>query len=153
MRATARLRKIAPVGRSIGIRYFHMVDKPCTELPNPEAAVLPALVSVFDSEVTSLGPMTRSAWVCAVFRQAILSSHACMTDFPPTKPEARGTNPTQIFTVRHRLFKVLLASALLRIRLRLSWLSFSRSSFWLDTRGCQPRCRLSPDNSSPRQPR
>ena len=111
-------------------RYFHMVDKPCTELPNPEAAVLPALVSVFDSEVTSLGPMmTRSAWVCAVFRQAILSSHACMTDFPPTKPEARGTNPTRIFTVRHRLFKVLLASALLRIRLRLSWLSFSRSSF------------------------
>jgi hypothetical protein len=54
--------------------YFHMADEPCTELPNPEAAVLPALVSVFDSEVTSLGPMmTRSAWVCAAFRQAILS--------------------------------------------------------------------------------
>lgn len=61
-------------GRSIGIRYLHMVDKPCTELPNPEAAVLPALVSVFDSEVTSLEPMmARSAWGCAVFRQAILS--------------------------------------------------------------------------------
>ena len=55
-------------------RYFHMVDKPCTELPNPEAAVLPALVLVFDSEVTSLEPVTaRSAWVCAAFRQAILS--------------------------------------------------------------------------------
>ena len=111
-------------------RYFHMVDKPCTELPNPEAAVLPALVSVFDSEVTSLGPMkTRSAWVCAAFRQAILSCHACMTDFPPTKPEARGTNPTRIFTVRHRLFRISLASALLRIRLRLSWLSFSPFEF------------------------
>jgi hypothetical protein len=87
--------------------------------------VLPALVSVFDSEVTSLGPMmTRSAWVCAAFRQAILS-WCFAPDFPPTKPEARGTNPTRIFTVRHRLFRILLASALLRIRLRLSWLSFS----------------------------
>ena len=48
--------------------------KPGTELPNPEAAVLPALVLVFNSEVTSLGRVTaRSAWVCAAFRQAILS--------------------------------------------------------------------------------
>ena len=50
------------------------LTKPCTGLPNPEAAVLPALVSVFDSEVTLLAPMmTRSAWVCAAFRSAILS--------------------------------------------------------------------------------
>ena len=42
-------------------RYLHMVDKPCTELPNPEAAVLPALVSVFDSEVTLLGHFIHSA--------------------------------------------------------------------------------------------
>jgi hypothetical protein len=33
-----------------------------------------------------------------------------------------------MFTVRHRLFRISLASALLRIRLRLSWLSFSPSS-------------------------
>ena len=39
-----------------------MVDKPCTELPNPEAAVLPALVSVFDSEVTLLGHFIHSAY-------------------------------------------------------------------------------------------
>ena len=41
-------------------------------------------------------------------------------DFPPTKPEARGTNPTRFVAVRHRLFKISLASALLRIRSRLS---------------------------------
>ena len=43
-------------------RYLHMADKPCTELPNPEAAVLPALVSVFDIEVTSLGHVIHSAF-------------------------------------------------------------------------------------------
>ena len=43
-------------------RYLHMADKPCTELPNPEAAVLPALVSVFDSEVTLLGHFIHSAF-------------------------------------------------------------------------------------------
>ena len=64
--------------------------------------MLPALVSVFDSEVTSLGPyahplldqsasfnatiqwsertFARSVWVCAAFRLAILSSH--WRDFP-----------------------------------------------------------------------
>ena len=39
-----------------------MIDKPCTELPNPEAAVLPALVSVFNSEVTLLGHFIHSAF-------------------------------------------------------------------------------------------
>jgi len=43
-------------------------------LPNPEAAAVPALVSVFECEVTSLGcVITRFLWVCAAFRQAILS--------------------------------------------------------------------------------
>ena len=36
--------------------------------------MVPALASVFDSEVTSLGCVTtRFAWVCAAVRQAILS--------------------------------------------------------------------------------
>ena len=81
--------------------YFHMVDKPCTELPNPEAAVLPALVSVFDSEVTSLGPMmTRSAWACAVFRQAILSklmrrlmTKSASARFPTYETRSSGYQP------------------------------------------------------------
>ena len=39
-----------------------MADKPCTELPHPEAAVLPALVSVSDLEVTSLGHFIHSTF-------------------------------------------------------------------------------------------
>ena len=46
--------------------------------------MLPALVSVFDSEVTLLGRVTaRSTWVCAAFRPAILSS--TVRDFPLRK--------------------------------------------------------------------
>ena len=87
--------------------------------------MLPALVLVFDSEVTSLGRfIARSAWVCAAFRQAILSRRK-RAGFPNTKPEAQGTAPLRMFAVWHRLFRILLASALLRIELRLSWLSFS----------------------------
>jgi len=53
-----------------------------TGLPNPEAAVAPALASVFDPEVTSLRRFTaRSARVCAVSRQAILS-RCNASDFP-----------------------------------------------------------------------
>ena len=37
---------------------FTWLTTPCTELPNPEAAVLPTLVSVFDFEVTLLEPVT-----------------------------------------------------------------------------------------------
>ena len=56
--------------------------------------MLPALVSVFDSEVTSLGRfIARSAWVCAAFRQAILSRRKRCAGFPNTKPEAQGTAP------------------------------------------------------------
>jgi len=53
-----------------------------TGLPNPEAAVVPALASVFNPEVTSLGRVSaRSARVCAAFRQAILSRPR-WSDFP-----------------------------------------------------------------------
>ena len=100
-----------------------------TGLPTPEATVLPALASVSDSKVTSLGRVTaRSAWVCAAFRLAILSRLAMRARFPPTKTEARGIAPIRMFTVRHRLLKVSLASPPLPIRLGLSWLSFSPSS-------------------------
>ena len=55
-----------------------------TGLPNPEAAVVPALVSALNSEVTSLERVTaRSAWVCTAFRPAILSSSK--RDFPLRK--------------------------------------------------------------------
>ena len=61
MRATARLRKSLPLVARSASAYLHMADQPCTELPNSEAAVLPALVSVFDSEVTLLGHFIHSA--------------------------------------------------------------------------------------------
>jgi hypothetical protein len=47
--------------------------------------VVPALASVSNSEVTLLGRITaRSAWVCAAFRQAILS-RLIEPDFPLRK--------------------------------------------------------------------
>lgn len=81
--------------------------------------------------------------------------------FPHTKPEARGTAPTRMFTVRHRLLRISLASAPSRIRLRLSWLSFSSPGFGRHqsanllrvAEAVTPRSRLSPDGNSPRQPR
>ena len=76
---------------------FTWPTRPCTELPNPEAAVLPALVSVFDSKVTSLGPMmTRSVWVCAAFRQAILSWRF-RTRFPSYETRSSGYQPHTVF--------------------------------------------------------
>lgn len=61
-------------------------------LPDPEAAVVPALASAFDSEVTSLEQVTaRSTWVCASFRTAILSSSK--RDFPLRKQKLGVTIP------------------------------------------------------------
>ncbi len=99
--------------------------KPGTGLPHPEAAVVPALASVFNPEVTLLGRVTaRSVWVRAVFRQAALSRHL-RAGFPPTKPEDRGTVPKQRFAIWLRLLRISLASPPLPIRLGLSWLSCS----------------------------
>ena len=56
--------------------------------------MLPALVSVFDFEVTLLAPMmTRSAWVCAAFRPAILSSHVQHGRFPSYETRSSGYQP------------------------------------------------------------
>lgn len=94
-----------------------------------DAAVIPALVSTFDFEFTLLGRVTvRSVQVLAAFRQTTLSRWIAIgnhTEFPPTKAEARGIAPERLFAIRHRLLEILLASVLSRIRLRLSWLSFS----------------------------
>jgi hypothetical protein len=63
------------------------LTEPCTGLPNPEAAVVPALASIFKSEVTLLGRFAhaltagqhseripaQSMWVCPAFRRGILS--------------------------------------------------------------------------------
>jgi hypothetical protein len=137
--------------------------KPGTGLPIPEAAVVPALASVFNSEVTLLGPvMARSARVRAVFRQAALSRRFCwrnlcarrVVGFPPTKPEARGTDSQT--DVRH------LAPSPQNLTGKPS-LTYSVGPFVVELfaaigfadghRGSQPRFCLSPDRSSPRQPR
>ena len=86
LQATIRLQEIAHGLRFVSTKQSAFTStwptKPGTGLPNPEAAVAPALASVFDPEVTSLRRFTaRSVRVCAVFRQAILS-RCRASDFP-----------------------------------------------------------------------
>ena len=107
-----------------------------TRLPKhqtSDAAVVPALVSTFDFEFTLLERVTaRSVQVLAAFRQTTLSrriANGNRCGFPPTKAEARSTDPEQFFAIRLRLLEILLASPPLRIRLGLSWLSFSPPGF------------------------
>lgn len=89
--------------------------------------MVPALASVFDSEVTSLGRVTaRSARVGEASRPVLLSRPK-WSDFPLRNQKLGVPSPARMFAVRLRLLRVSLASAPLRIRLRLSWLSFSRS--------------------------
>ena len=77
LRATARWRTIRSrwsLINCLGSATFTWSTRPGTGLPQPAAAVVPALASVFDSKVTWLGRVTaRSARVCAASRQAILS--------------------------------------------------------------------------------
>lgn len=87
-------------------------------VPAPDAAVVPALVSIFNFEFTLLGRITaRSAQVLAAFRQTTLSrriANGNRTEFPPTKAEARGIAPERSFAIRHRLLEISLASPLVR---------------------------------------
>ncbi len=91
--------------------------------------MVPALASTFDFEFTLLGRITvRSAQVCIAFRQTTLSrliANGNLAEFPPTKAEAWSTAPERTFAIRHRLLENSLASPFVRIRLGLSWLSFS----------------------------
>jgi hypothetical protein len=127
--------------------------RPGTGVPTPEAAVVPALASVSDSEVTLLGRVTaRSAWVCAAFRQAILSrrisrispyenrssgyrSHTDVRDSAPSPQNLTG-KPSLTYSVGPFVVEL-----------------FTAIGFADGRRGGRPRFRLSPDGSSPRQPR
>lgn len=67
--------------------------RPCTELPNPEATVLPALVSVFDSEVTSLEPFPaqfRAGMCCLPASHTFLTHRA---RFPSYETRSSGYQP------------------------------------------------------------
>lgn len=82
--------------------------------------MVPALVSIFDFEVTSLGPVTaRSVWVGAAF-QHVLLYRPKRPDFPLRKQKLGVSSPIRKFAVWLRLLKILLASAPFRNRLRLS---------------------------------
>jgi hypothetical protein len=82
--------------------------------------VVPALVSIFDFEVTSLGPVTaRSVWVGAALRHVRLY-RPNGSDFPLRKQKLGVSSPIRKFAVWLRLLKILLASAPFRNRLRLS---------------------------------
>lgn len=88
--------------------------------------MVPALASVFDFEVTSLGRVNaRSVRVGAAFRRVLLY-RPTWSDFPLRNQKLGVSSPIRRFAARLRLLKILLASAPLPIRLRLSWLSFSR---------------------------
>jgi len=86
----------------------------------PDATVIPALVSTFESRVTLLERVTvRSAQVCAVSRLATLSQNghepgSSPFEFPRTKAEAPSTDPEQTIAIRHRLPELSLASSFLR---------------------------------------
>ena len=67
-------------------RWFHLADQARHRFAIPAAAVVPALASTFDSWVTSVECVTtRPSWYVRAFRPVILSSHACMADFPLRK--------------------------------------------------------------------
>ena len=77
--------------------------------------MVPALVSIFDFEVTSLGLVTaRSVWVGAAFRHVLLY-RPIWSDFPLRKQKLGVSSPIRSFAVWHRLLKILLASAPLLI--------------------------------------
>lgn len=82
-------------------------------------------------------------------RQAGHTFPTKVAGFHRTKPEAPVTDPMRQFAVRLRLLRILLASAPLLVRLRLSWLSFSRSGVWPDPRSGRLRCGLSPGSQLP----
>lgn len=74
-------------------RLKYLADQTRRRFAIPAAAVVPALASAFDSEVTLLGRITaRSAWVCAAFRPAILS-RLNQPDFPLRKQKLGVTLP------------------------------------------------------------
>ena len=87
--------------------------------------MLPALVLVFDSEVTSLGRfIARSAWVCAAFRQAILSRRSARRISQYETRSSRYRSPTDVRSLAPSL-QNLTGKRSVTYRLRLSWLSFS----------------------------
>ena len=123
------LRPLSPPPADTARRQMPSNQPDRREAKLSDAAVVPALASTFDFEFTLLGRVTvRSAQVCAPFRQATLSRRIAPgnhTEFPLTKAEAESTAPERTFAIRHRLLETLLASSFVRIRLSLSWLSFS----------------------------
>lgn len=81
---------------------------------NPDATVVPALVLIFDSEVTSLEcvttrplgyvlPSSSHTFPRKQNSTATAIELKCLPGFPNTKPEAQGTDPKRMFAVRHRL--------------------------------------------------
>lgn len=70
---------------------------------------------------------TLSTKLPIIDRPSNAAGHCRFAEFPPTKAEAQGIAPTRTFTIRHRLLGISLASSVVRVRLSLSWLSFSSS--------------------------
>ena len=104
-----------------------------TGLPNPEAAVVPALASAFDSEVTSLERVTaRSAWVCAVLpdRHTLLDRN----EISPYENRSSGYRSHTDIHCSAPSLQNLTGKPSLPIRLGLSWLSFSPPLGFADSR-------------------
>ena len=67
---SCRLDKASPFAR-------YLVTNQAAGVPTPDAAAIPALASIFETEVTLLGRViARSARVCIAFRSTTLS---CLT--------------------------------------------------------------------------
>ncbi len=130
------------------------LTKPGTGLPTPEAAVVPALASVFDSKVTLLGRLTARSLV-----------GTCRLPTGRTFPAlSRRISPYETRSWGYRSHGDVRASATSPWNLTgKPSLTYSVGPFVVELftaigfadgrRESQSRSRLSPDGSSPRQPR
>lgn len=84
---------------------------PAAGVPTPDAAVVPALASTFNSEFTSLGRViARPAWVCTAFRTATLSQRSCRSSTGRAMPLGIVASPN--FPIRKQKLRVSLPHGL-----------------------------------------
>ena len=132
----------------------YLVTNQAAGVPTPDAAVIPALASIFETEVTLLGRVTaQSARVCIAFRLTTLSCLTCAKQISPYESRSLGyRSRTDIRcsapSPRNLTGKLFRSYSIEPFMVELFTAGrLTRSPEW------SFRCSLSPKNSSPRQPR
>ena len=81
---SCRLDRASPIAR-------YLMTNQAAGVPTPDAAVIPALASIFETEVTLLGRVTaQSARVCIAFRPTTLSCLTCAKQISPYESRSLG---------------------------------------------------------------